>query len=195
MFGRAPTPYPYAPQPYNPQGGFAPYGGGQPVFPPVPPTPQRSWPPPQAAAPQPRPPVIRAAPDDDPPPPASSTEGRQPGTAPVTATLPPPSSTEGRPAGSSPVTIPTPEELGVASSRTAPGNGDWLPGYRQLLDMGAYSFRIDRLPAGAGFQITCLLPAGQAQRVRRIETQAASEAEAVRLAVEEAQRWVAQKPR
>jgi hypothetical protein len=89
------------------------------------------------------------------------------------------------------VTIPTPEELGVASSRTAPGNGDWLPGYRRLLDMGAYSFRIDRVPAG-GFQITCLLPAGQAQRVRRIETQAGTEAEAVRLAVVEAERCSAQ---
>jgi hypothetical protein len=89
------------------------------------------------------------------------------------------------------VTIPTPEELGVVAARTATGNGDWLPGYRRLLDLGAYSFQIDRLPAG-GFRITCLLPTGQAQRTRRIETQATTEAEAVSLAVEEAQRCSAQ---
>jgi hypothetical protein len=83
--------------------------------------------------------------------------------------------------------------LGLAAPRTAANNGDWLPGYRRLLDLGAYSFRIDRMPAG-GFHITCLLPA-PAQRIHRIETQAASEAEAVRLAVEDAERYTAQAPR
>jgi hypothetical protein len=109
----------------------------------------------------------------------------QPTLAPAAAPLSPPPT---------PVSIPTPEELGVSSARTATGNGDWLPGYRRLLDLGAYSFRIDRVRAG-GFQITCLLPAGQTQRVHRIETQAATEGEAVRLAVEEAERWSAQAKR
>jgi hypothetical protein len=183
MFGRAPTPYPYAPQPYFPQGGFAPTAGGQPPFPTVPSNVQPSWPPgPAATAQQQRPPIIRGVPPDDPPlPPQMPT---QPAPIPAAPPLPPaPTPT--------PVSIPTPEELGLAGSRQANGNGDWLPGYRRLLNLGAYSFRIDRVPAG-GVQITCLLPAGQAQRVRRVETQAATEAEAVRLAVEEAERCSAQ---
>jgi hypothetical protein len=185
MFGRAPTPYPYAPQPYFPQGGFpqggfAPQGpGGQPAFPPVASSPQRPWPP--VPAQQPQPPVVRGVPPDEPPLlPAAP--------APVPAAPLPP------PPPPAPVSIPTPQELGLGSARTTPGQGDWLPGYRRLLDLGAYSFRIDRIPSG-GFQITCLLPAAQTQRVRRIETQAATEAEAVRLAVEEAERYSVQKPR
>jgi hypothetical protein len=90
------------------------------------------------------------------------------------------------PAPVGPVTIPTPEELGVASARTATADTDWLPGYRRLVELGACSFRIDRLAGGC--HIICLLPSGQAQVVHRIESQGPTEAEAVRLAVEEAER-------
>lgn len=87
------------------------------------------------------------------------------------------------------VTIPTPEELGVGS-RTA--ERDWTAGYRRLCDLGASCFQMSKLPQG-GCRVTCLMPTEQVDRNHRIEAEAGSEAEAVRLVVRAAEEWAAQK--
>jgi len=61
-----------------------------------------------------------------------------------------------------------------------------------MQDLGVISFQLDRLNADV-FQITCLLPTSEAGRTHRIEAHGATEAEAVRCALDEAQRWKSQR--
>jgi hypothetical protein len=77
--------------------------------------------------------------------------------------------------------MPSPDELGVPRARAqADRGGDWGSLYRQLVDRGAICFQLERLPEG-GFRCTCLLPSEQPDRTHRFEVSAGTEAEAVRL--------------
>ena len=44
-----------------------------------------------------------------------------------------------------------------------------------------------------GYRVTCLMPTGQADRNHRIEAEAGSEAEAVRLVVTAAEEWLSRR--
>jgi hypothetical protein len=88
-----------------------------------------------------------------------------------------------------PVKIPGPEELGVSARQTVP---DWTAGYRRLCELGANCFQMSKLPQG-GWRVTCSMPTGQPDRNHRIEAEASSEAEAVRLVLTAAEEWVARK--
>lgn len=180
--------------------------GGPPIFMPTypsapPPTyvrqpqPQLFLPPSPAPAPAPRP---RAA---APVPPPSAVRGARPDDPPSRPAPPPPPP--------EPVTIPTPEELGVArtspaagaasgsepgpatpTGRRAAGAGgpDWARTRARLQELGAVSFQLERLPAG-GYRFACWLPRGTGAGDERIDAQAGSEAEAVRLCLERAAGW------
>jgi hypothetical protein len=58
--------------------------------------------------------------------------------------------------------------------------------FRRLNDLGVISKQLDRLGDGS-YRFVCVLPSGQPDRNRRIESRAATEADAIRLAVDRAQ--------
>jgi hypothetical protein len=98
------------------------------------------------------------------------------------------SSAEVRPAT---LRIPSPEELGVTTAKLAePASIDWTAVHQQLNQLGATCFHSDQLAAGE-YRITCLLPTGEPGRSHRIEAQAGTEAEAVRLVLTQANAWAA----
>jgi hypothetical protein len=85
--------------------------------------------------------------------------------------------------------MPSPEELGIACAKpVSHGDADWSLAYRRLQDLGAFCFQLDKLPQG-GYRCTCLLPTSQPDRNHRIEAPAATEAAAVRLALDKAEQW------
>jgi len=90
-----------------------------------------------------------------------------------------------------PVAMPSPDQLGV-NIRPAAGACDWTAIHKRMQDLGVVSFQMDRLNADV-FQITCLLPTAEAGRTHRIEAHGATEAEAMRCALDEAQRWKSQR--
>lgn len=84
--------------------------------------------------------------------------------------------------------LPSPEQLGIALASTgAPADTNWTAGYQRFKELGAVCFRIDKVPQG--YRITCLLPTGQPGKEHRIEAEALSETEALRLALNDAERW------
>jgi hypothetical protein len=98
---------------------------------------------------------------------------------------------EPRPAARPAVVIPSPEQLGLAP---VPSSGvDWEATRGRLRQMGATSFLIDRAPAG-GYCFSCWVPAEQAGKSYRVDAEGATEAEAVRLCLERADRWVRRSP-
>jgi len=93
---------------------------------------------------------------------------------------------EQRPA---PLVMPPPEQLGVASARPAAADSpDWAVVHHRLDLLGACSIQLDKLGRG-GCRFTCLLPTGTPDRFHRVESQAATAAEAVRLALDDAEKW------
>jgi|GEM_PF-4876076 len=88
------------------------------------------------------------------------------------------------------LSIPSPEELGVAKADNVAV--DWTTVHNQLNRMGASCFHLEKL-ANGGCRITCLLPSGQEGRSRRIEAEAASEAEAIRATLAKADEWVSRR--
>lgn len=88
--------------------------------------------------------------------------------------------------------MPTPEELGVSCGPTDGSALDWTIARRRLDSLGAACFQLEKLSSG-GYRFTCLLLTGQPNRTHRVEAQAATEAEAVRLVLERAERWAGQK--
>jgi hypothetical protein len=153
--------------PTIPAGGFPPPGYA--VQPP-----NMAWPQtaPAGAPPQPRPMMAQQ-------PPPRVFRGQAPEEPP-----PPPS----RPA---PLRLPTPEDLGVSAARSAAG-ADWAAALRRLDQLGATSIHREKLPQG-GCRVTCLLPTGQAGRTHRIDAQAGSDGDALRLALERAEEWARQR--
>jgi hypothetical protein len=85
------------------------------------------------------------------------------------------------------ITLPSPEELGVGAAR---GDAalDWAATHRRLEALGAVCFQMHQLPRG-GWGVTCLLPTGRPNTTHRVEAEADSKAEAVRLALEQAEGW------
>jgi hypothetical protein len=91
------------------------------------------------------------------------------------------------------VNMPAPEELGVAFANSAvPAKIDWAVVHQQLDRLGASCFHLERTPDG-GCRITCLLATGQSGRNHRIEAEAASEADAVRVTLAKAEEWLKQR--
>ncbi len=86
--------------------------------------------------------------------------------------------------------MPTPEQLGVSSAPIAVNDElDWKAAHRQLEKLGVVCFRMDKLESG-GCRFTCFLPTPQPGFTHRVEADAPSAAEAVRLALNQAEDWV-----
>ena len=85
--------------------------------------------------------------------------------------------------------MPSPEELGVADAKRLDHSSiDWTAVHNQLDRLGANCFHLERTPKG-GYRMSCLLPTNQRDRSHRIEAEASSEADAVRLTLAKAQEW------
>lgn len=89
-----------------------------------------------------------------------------------------------------PIAMPSPEQLGVAPAQADAGGFDWSGAHRRLDLLGAVACQRERLAQG-GYRFTCVLPTTQADRTHRVEAVAASEEEAVRLALQRAEAWAA----
>ena len=87
--------------------------------------------------------------------------------------------------------IPTPEQLGLAPATSA--STDWNATRGRLRQLKALCYQLDRVSAG-GYKFTCWLPAEQEGKSYRVEAEAAGEAEAVRLCLDRADRWVRRTP-
>ena len=129
------------------------------------------------------------------PPVVPANAGVQP-SQPAMASLPPPRTVRGQaddePVESRPLVLPTPEQLGIAVPTTTASPIDWTAIHRRLDQMGATCFQLER-PVGGGCRVTCLLPTGQANHSRRLEAQANTQAEAVRLVLDQAEEWAKRK--
>jgi hypothetical protein len=90
------------------------------------------------------------------------------------------------------VSLPPPEQLGVCKPRPRDGSADWVEARRRLDTLGAVTFQVAKLPEG-GSRFTCLLPTDQRNYNHRIEADATTEAEAVRLGLERAEAWARQR--
>lgn len=88
-----------------------------------------------------------------------------------------------------PLSMPSPEELGVSAGRRSAADADWTLARRRLNELGASCFQLEKLPGG-GYRFVCLLPGSQSNRNHRVESEAASEAEAVRLALARAEQVI-----
>ncbi len=84
------------------------------------------------------------------------------------------------------VAMPSPDQLGV-NAKPADGICDWSAARRRMQDLGIISYQLGRPDANV-FEFTCLMPA-EAGRTHRIEAHGATETEAVRCGLDEAQRW------
>jgi hypothetical protein len=164
MTGRVPVAPSFVAPPSYPQGGY--------VMPTAP-TPYRAAPAPSAFQ-APAAPAVAQAPR-----PANGLIVR--GQRPDDPIEPPPPA---RPAEE--IRIPSPEALGVAGTRAADAGLDWAAVNRRLESLGAVCFQMNKLPGG-GWRVTCLVPTGQPDRTQRIEAEAGDRAEAVRLALEQAE--------
>jgi hypothetical protein len=91
-----------------------------------------------------------------------------------------------------PVTLPKPEQLGIRKPQPRDIGKDWADARRRLDLLGAVTFQSAKLPDG-GCRFTCLLPTDQPSYNHRIETEAATETEAVRLGLERAEAWARQR--
>jgi hypothetical protein len=90
------------------------------------------------------------------------------------------------------VTLPAPEQLGVSRPRGKSASTDWVDARRRLDVLGAVAFQVARTPEG-GWRFNCLLPTDQQNYNHRIEADAGTEAEAVRLGLERAENWARQR--
>jgi hypothetical protein len=84
--------------------------------------------------------------------------------------------------------MPSPEQLGVTAAKAAePCAGD--AGMTERLGhLGAQNYQVEKLAQG-GYLVTFLLPTVEPNRSHRILAKAGTEAEAVRLALDEAEQW------
>jgi hypothetical protein len=78
-----------------------------------------------------------------------------------------------------PIRVPSPEQLGIVAPNPATANPDWTGRLQQL---GVSSFHFVNLPGGA-WQVICLVPGQQPGHHQRLEAEAATPAEAVRLVI------------
>jgi hypothetical protein len=82
--------------------------------------------------------------------------------------------------------LPSPEQLGVSAG--AVQRVDWNALHESLQRLGAVGLHVDRFPSGA-YRVSLQLPTGQPERTHHIEAEAATEAEAARLALERGEQW------
>src|SRR5947208_113040 len=80
-----------------------------------------------------------------------------------------------------PLAMPRPEELGSGMRKPAVAPVDWTTIRARLDRVGATAFSLER--AGTGYHFTCRLPAG-----RSADGRGATEADAIRQALEQAER-------
>lgn len=83
-----------------------------------------------------------------------------------------------------PLTLPAPEQLGVS----APGTIDWSSAHARLEKLGATCFHQEKLSSGA-CRVTCVLPSSGGKQAHHVDAEAGSAAEAVGVALAEAERW------
>jgi hypothetical protein len=85
--------------------------------------------------------------------------------------------------------LPSPEELGLASEKPAAdgGHADWTALHARLEQMGATCLQVQR-PSSQLVRIVSMFPMAE-NRVHRIEASGATEAEAVRLFLEQVDEW------
>jgi hypothetical protein len=89
-----------------------------------------------------------------------------------------------------PLTIPPPEQLGISLPSVPKTNApNWV---EELERLAAISYRLDKLAEG-GCRFTCLLPTSHPGFNHRVEAEAATETEAVRLVLDKAREWAADK--
>jgi hypothetical protein len=117
---------------------------------------------------QPKPKVLLQSPDD---PPRIAT-----GPPPV----PPPSAAK--------IELPTPEQLGLAPVKSADNGFDWNKVEQRLHTLRATGFQMNQLPDG-GWKVVCILPTSRADQTHREEVTAATRVDAVRQALEQAEKW------
>ena len=85
--------------------------------------------------------------------------------------------------------MPSPKQLGIAPASASPTDAvDWNVARRRLDRLGAVYFHVEKLDGG-GYRFTCLLPTSQRGRTHRVETVAATEADAIHLALAKAEEW------
>jgi hypothetical protein len=100
---------------------------------------------------------------------------------------PPPGVVAAAAAPPAPLAIPAPEQLGLAAMRPVEtARLDWAAARTRLDRLGATCFYLEKLDSG--WRFTCLLPTAEAGKQRRIDVEAASEAEAVQVALERAEK-------
>ncbi len=83
-----------------------------------------------------------------------------------------------------PLVMPSPQQLGV-TVRPSESDVNLTAIHARIKELGIVSFHMETLPDGH-CRFTCWLPREQPGRTQRIEAVAASEAEAVRLGLEQA---------
>jgi len=93
---------------------------------------------------------------------------------------------EPKPARPPLLTLPSPEQLGVAV-RPVENVVDWTALHARMKELGVLSFHMDSLPDGRS-RFTCWMPGNRSGLTRRIESVAATQAEAVQHGLQEAAR-------
>ena len=88
-----------------------------------------------------------------------------------------------------PLTLPSPESLGLAP-KSAPAKVDWNATLERLDRLGRIGHQVVQLDDGR-CRVLLVMRTRQADQVQRIEATAATEAEAVGLALARAEQWVA----
>jgi hypothetical protein len=83
--------------------------------------------------------------------------------------------------------VPTPEQCNVAP-RPAASGADWSTAHARLDRLGATCFHLEHLTGGTS-RVTCLVPVPESGQTRHFEARAASDAEAVQLVLNEAEKW------
>jgi hypothetical protein len=171
MIGRAPMmsqpvyPQTFAGQPYSPGQEYAGQSAAWPQAAPA-------WPQQAPSAPkwtQPPQPIFRGKGADEPVAPPPVTGNPSPESAAVA------------------MNMPSPTQFGIEAKATSRLT-DWTAARQRLNQLGAVSFNLDQAPQG-GYRFSCFLPTGQAGRTHRVEVTAASEADAVGLALDSAEAW------
>jgi hypothetical protein len=80
--------------------------------------------------------------------------------------------------------MPSPDQLGLAVRSTENGP-NWTAIHARIKELGIVSFHMDAAPDGR-CRFTCWVPQGQPGLTHRIESLAATEAEAVQMGLERA---------
>jgi hypothetical protein len=146
---------------------------------------------PQAYAPQSYAPQSYAPQNYAPPPPAPQSQWAQtshPTPAPQASLPSTPRAWRGQESEDARLQLPAPEQLGLDRPATPTASRlDWAAVHQRLDRLGATCFHLEKLAHGA--RVTCLLPTAKADCSHRVEAVADSEAEAVALAVNQAEQW------